>query len=80
MSRPSNVRTVSEQIEPSPIISPLSKAFSKLNSDGMKKGFGVFDRQTLKVFACYKDSVKFSLFALGGTFILSVNGFLRFNF
>ena len=56
-----------------PIESSIAKAIQKLTSTGNGEGFGIIDRKTLEVCACYRDSVKYSIFALIGTFIVLVN-------
>ena len=65
----SSIKTVAETIDRKPIVSPLTKAFQKINGTDSKKSFGILDRRTLEICACYKDSVKFSFLALIGTFI-----------
>ena len=80
-NRQSSVKTVSESVEAKqkvamkeskPLISPIEKSFRKIAQGQGEKGFGIIDRQTLQVCLCYRDSIKYSLFALGGVFIASV--------
>ena len=73
MNRQPSVKTISDKVEPKPVISPLEKAFRSIAKPGGGKGLGLIDRQTLQVCTCYRDSVKFSVYALGGVFVLSVN-------
>ena len=68
----SSVKTVSEVVDRKPIVSPIEKAFQKIKIPDAKSSFGLFDRRTLEICACYKDSVKFSVLALIGTFLLVV--------
>ena len=72
----STVKTVSEVVEKKPIVSHLEKTFRKINNSNSKTTFGIFDRRTLEICACYKDSVKYSILALIGAFIGVVNTLL----
>ena len=63
-----------------PIISPLEKALKAVISNEKNRGFGIIDRKTLEMCACYRDSVKYSIYALIGTFIGLVILILVFNF
>ena len=75
MNRPTPIpghssKTAAETPKKEPVVSPIEKTIRKLKPKG---GFGVFDRKTKTVFACYRDSIKYSVFALLGTVIAVVS-------
>lgn len=75
MNRPTPVPGHSTKVsaEPNskaPIVSPIEKSVKKFKKSG---GFGIVDKKTLAVFACYRDSIKYSIFALLGTVIAVVS-------
>ena len=72
-----SVKTVSEAIDNQRIVSPLEKSLKKISGRNKGLKFGILDRQTLEICACYKDSVKLSVLALIGTFIGVVITFKR---
>ena len=74
---PSNAKLTGTN-ESKPIISPIEKGVQSFTRHFRGSLFGPSNR-TIKMVICYKDSVLYSLYALGYTFLLVNNPIFHFD-